>query len=227
MIPKIAHWIWLYEEPPAWAWKNIVSFQKLHYDWNFEIWTEPPKNFPSDLLSLMNRLPHYASRSDIFRYWLMNEYGGVYLDCDNFALRNFDSLLNVPFFTAECMPNPHTEWQVACGLLGSEPKSIASQMILEEVRKRSSIKETKRVTFGPDLMNELFLEKRTSKICKLYPTHYFYLFRNQQTANEYCNGDKLVREEMLRYHADKIGDNEDPFSVHLWGVDGSSFRQIT
>lgn len=224
MIPKIAHWVWLYETPPEWVMDNISSFQKLHSDWEYHIWREPPSNFPSDLLSIMNGLPFYVSRSDIFRYWLMNEIGGIYLDCDNFAIRNFDKLLDVSFFTSPCMPHPHIVPQIACGLLGSEPKSEASEMILSEVRHRSDFKLRK--TFGPDLMDAIFLNKSVpDEICKLYPSHYFYLWPNHQMAIDYCYADIDTRASLLNQQT--LTDEEEPFSVHLWGMEGSSYRQLT
>src|SRR5437868_1439377 len=118
-IPRIAHWIWLYEDVPAWAAENICTFQKLHRYWKIQIWKELPENFPDDLRSLMNRLPWYSSRSDIFRYWLLAEYGGLYLDTDIVTLRSFESLLNHEFFLAPCQPTGHTVPHLACGLMGS------------------------------------------------------------------------------------------------------------
>ena len=71
MVPEVAHWIWLDETLPPWAASNIDSFRSLHPEWTIRVWHEIREEFPSDLRELVNRLPWYSSRSDIFRYWLL------------------------------------------------------------------------------------------------------------------------------------------------------------
>jgi hypothetical protein len=175
-------------------------------------------------MDLMDRLPYYSSKSDILRYWLVYEYGGLYLDCDNVTFRNFDQLLDTPFFTAKCMPKPHTDWHIAGCLFGSEPKSVASQMILDEIRFNAHLETFKRITFGPDLMSKLFLDKQLDCIT-MYPSHYFFLWDNHQTAMEYCEANDTKKKEMLATKS--ISWDERPISVHCWGMEGSSFRQMT
>ena len=80
VISEVAHWIWFDESLPPWAASNIDSFRSMHPEWKVRVWHELPDQFPLDLLDLFEHLPWYSSRSDIFRYWLLAEYGGVYLD---------------------------------------------------------------------------------------------------------------------------------------------------
>lgn len=65
-IPKLAHWIWFQEDLPDWAAHNVTVFRRLHPRWQFRIWHEPPGEFPDDLRDLIDHLPWYSSRSDVF-----------------------------------------------------------------------------------------------------------------------------------------------------------------
>lgn len=225
MIPKIAHWIWLYEPLPEWAVQNIAQFQKLHPGWTTIVWHQPPREFPKGLRQLMDKLEFYASRSDILRYWLLNRFGGIYLDCDNYALRYFGPLLVNQFFTASY--DEEDPALVGCGLMGSEPESYASGMILESVRLRASLSNVyERTSFGPKIMQALFARDAASWSAKLLPYYYFYLLQTRETAQEFLQADEDMRSEILRRHEHKFINGVEPYSVHAWGIEDSSTRKV-
>jgi hypothetical protein len=234
MIPQIAHFIWLNEDPPDWVTRNVNTFEEFHPDWTIWIWRHPPENMPVDLRQLMSELPYVVSRSDIFRYWLLAEYGGVYLDCDNVAIRNFAPLLDTEFFTAPCMCVPHTVPHVACGLMGSSPGSFHALEILAAIRtKMIDPNERDRKSYGPDLMTPIFSEEAIRKKQlenpiwprpTIYPIHYFYLIPDRPTAREFWLGDQRVRDRIMDRFRPQWTDDVPPYSVHLWGVNDSSTR---
>ena len=225
MIPEIAHWIWLNETLPPWASANIDSFRCLHPEWTIRVWHELPEKFPFDLRVLFQQLPWYSSRSDIFRYWLLSEYGGVYLDTDIVALRNFDSLLHHEFFLAPCQPTGHIQPHLACGLMGSIPGSRSALRILESCRKRAELPEPpRRITYGPDLLTSLFAEDRGGLTA--LPLHYFYAIPDRDTTHAFWHAGDLQRAEILKRFESTFTDAEPPYAVHLWGVEGSSQRRV-
>jgi hypothetical protein len=226
MIPEVAHWIWLNETLPPWASANIDSFRCLHPEWTIRVWHELPEKFPFDLRVLFQQLPWYSSRSDIFRYWLLSEYGGVYLDTDIVALRNFDSLLHHEFFLAPCQPTGHIQPHLACGLMGSIPGSRSALRILESCRKRAELPEPpRRITYGPDLLTSLFAEDRGG--LTVLPLHYFYAIPDRDTTHAFWHAGDLQRAEILKRFESTFTDDEPPYAVHLWGVEGSSQRKVT
>ncbi|MEZ6032075.1 MAG: glycosyltransferase [Planctomycetaceae bacterium] len=225
MIPAVAHWIWLNETLPPWAASNIDSFRSLHPKWTVRVWHELPGQFPFDLRVLFQQLPWYSSRSDIFRYWLLAKYGGVYLDTDIVALRNFDFLLEHEFFLAPCQPTGHIQPHLACGLMGSIPGSRSALRILEACRKRAELPEPpRRITYGPDLLTRLFAEDREG--LTVLPMHYFYAIPDRETTHEFWHADSFRRAEIMKRFESTFTDNEPPYAVHLWGVDGSSQRKV-
>lgn len=225
MIPKLAHWIWLQGDPPDWAAENITTFRHCHPSWDVRLWQELPDEFPADLRDLIDRLPWYSSRSDIFRYWLLAEYGGVYCDTDIVTLRSFEPLLNHAFFLAPCMPTGHTQPHLACGLMGCVPSSRAARRIVAGCRQRAAEAEPpRRITYGPDLLTSLF-SAPTSDLTIL-PLHYFYVIPDRETAHAFWKAEEVERAGIMRRFQPQFTDGAPPYAVHLWGVDGSSQRKV-
>jgi len=226
MIPEVAHWIWLNETLPPWAAANIDPFLPLHPEWKISVWHELPEQFPFDMQKLIERLPCYSSRSDTFRYWLLAEYGGVYIDTDIVALRNFDSLLHNEFFLAPCHPTGHTQPHLACGLMGSIPGSRSALRILEAFRTRAALPDSpQRITHGPDLLTSLFADDRWG--LTVLPLHYFYAIPDRETTHEFWHADDFQRAEIMKRFESAFINDEPPHAVHLWGVDGSSQPKVT
>jgi mannosyltransferase OCH1-like enzyme len=100
-IPKIIHQIWLGSPLPAHFEKLQQTWKDKHPDWEFKLWTD--ENTKS--LNLINRelfeaVPNYGEKSDILRYELLDQFGGLYCDVDFECLQPFDLLHdNLDFYT--------------------------------------------------------------------------------------------------------------------------------
>ncbi len=88
-IPKIIHQTYFSENAlPAEIASNIEFLKKNNPDWEYKFYDDNKviefisKNYPVEVLDLFNRInPNYgAARADLFRYLLMYQVGGVYLD---------------------------------------------------------------------------------------------------------------------------------------------------
>jgi hypothetical protein len=95
MIPKIIHNIWIqgYEDLPEKNKLNHIQIKKLNPDWDFIIWDNKMilqllKKYPSllNLYKKVNQLSGIihskATQSDIARYVILKEFGGLYYDLD-------------------------------------------------------------------------------------------------------------------------------------------------
>lgn len=80
-IPKIVHQIWLgpREMPTKWmsGWRDFCK----RYGWEYKLWRD------SDMSFLINKeifdsCGSYQMKSDIARYEILYNYGGLYVDCD-------------------------------------------------------------------------------------------------------------------------------------------------
>jgi inositol phosphorylceramide mannosyltransferase catalytic subunit len=92
-IPKIFHQIWLGDKPlPRKFIDYGHSWEKCHSGWHKIIWSE------ADLPSLRNQWAYeqtevYAAKSNIARYEILLEHGGIYVDTDFECLKNIEPLL--------------------------------------------------------------------------------------------------------------------------------------
>ena len=110
MIPKIIHYCWFGRgEMPDLVQKCIASWHRYMPDWEYRLWTEaslsqalsPLKGGEECWLEFMPayvqeayQAKKYAFVSDYVRLWVLEQYGGLYLDTDVEVLKSFEPLLN-------------------------------------------------------------------------------------------------------------------------------------
>lgn len=104
MIPKIIHNIWIqgYIYLPEREKKNLLYLKKLNPNYLFIFWDD------KNIINLLSKYPKileiyknlgkfeniYPWKSDIARYVIMKEYGGVYCDLDFYCYSSFDNLFD-------------------------------------------------------------------------------------------------------------------------------------
>lgn len=101
-IPKVFQQIWLGGKPlpePFARWRN--RWAELHPSWICRIWQQGERLdvLRSDVGAITGHLAalttacHLSQRSNIWRYDLIDRFGGVYLDTDMEPLRNIEPLI--------------------------------------------------------------------------------------------------------------------------------------
>jgi|WetSurMetagenome_2_1015567.scaffolds.fasta_scaffold165546_2 hypothetical protein len=156
MIPKILHQIWLGDEPPhhlMLSWRR--RWRELHPDWEHCYWTEVPLPGggwelsgttsmgrilglpPSGVLEdLLRRACHLAQRANIWRYLVLLNYGGLYVDADVEPLRSVDPLVDGRSLVVVRRRYRGPEvWEN--GFLGSEPGHPAVVELVLQLPTRS------------------------------------------------------------------------------------------
>jgi len=105
MIPKIIHNIWLqgYDKLSNTIKKQHDNIKKLNSNWDFIIWDNNMiekllKKYPK-IHNKYKNVSSYskninATKSDIARYIIMKEYGGLYCDIEYNCNNSFDALFN-------------------------------------------------------------------------------------------------------------------------------------
>jgi len=97
MIPKIIHNTYKNHDLPEIYKKCQAQIKALNPDFDYRFYTD------EDMFNLMRNefptyydkfqaLPRMIMKIDMFRYFLMYKYGGLYTDMDYLMLRNFDLL---------------------------------------------------------------------------------------------------------------------------------------
>lgn len=105
MIPTIIHQVWIqgYEHLSVDILKQINHMRKLNPTWEYVLWDDIRiqqllQKYPIILNKYLNaeRLTGMANplatKSDIARYVIMKEYGGLYLDVDFWCVKSFDGI---------------------------------------------------------------------------------------------------------------------------------------
>lgn len=101
------------------------GWMEAHPNWAFPLWGDRhvDRFLPEGtaLRGWFDREPKYAQKSDILRYCVLREYGGVYLDTDFECVGSLDSLPldALEAFTAEEAPGLYCN-----AVIGSEPGGI-------------------------------------------------------------------------------------------------------
>jgi mannosyltransferase OCH1-like enzyme len=131
-VPKILHYIWLGDKPmhPLMIqWRE--QWKRLHPSWEIRMWAEGKNigELASGTQILKSRHPrlleqccHLSQRSNVWRYDLVEQLGGVYLDTDFQPVKNIDAIVDPwPAFAGKAWVN-HVDGlrlETACSLFGA------------------------------------------------------------------------------------------------------------
>jgi len=151
-IPCNVHLIWLGPKPfPIESVENIRMWMEHHPEWSLHFWTDrnrpPPvkgmvvhreEEFPlSPLAKHYEQARNWGQKSDILRYEILSQIGGVYIDHDADCLRPFDGLHRGYDFYC-CLEAPHTRVDgrsitSGIGVIGAAPHHPVIEGSIDEV----------------------------------------------------------------------------------------------
>lgn len=179
-IPKIIHQIWIGDKVPQELLRFQESWQRYHPDWEYKLWTQhdiPYLNLYNK--KLIEEATNPAELSDLLRYEILYQYGGVYIDMDFECLQPLDVLHHAYDFYIGIQPLDTGLVQLGIGIIGAKPghpllkKCIES---LEENYNNENLKNTLTAKTGPIHVTKIF--KKYAEITGMrdvaLPAHYFY-----------------------------------------------------
>lgn len=163
VIPRLLHQIWLGDQskrPQAW----MDTWKAKHPGWEYRLWTE--ENLPFTPLKGLS----YSGQSDVLRYQLLYEYGGVYVDADSECLNAIDELCNGEAFCS--WENEYVTTGLMLGaFMGSVPDSSLFRGLLYEIGMTTDF-NPEWFTVGPGLLTRV-VGKLKYQDMTIYPSHYF------------------------------------------------------
>lgn len=152
-IPKNIHFIWLGpKDINQEAKKNIMTWAKMHPDFEVKLWTDLPRNgfnhsiiqeiVNDDLLgqikNFYEKSTNFGEKAHLLKYQILNQFGGVYLEPDLVYQKNIRELLKQKFFAAisgENIPIIGKEKSIANYILASEPKNLVVDMTIKKIKQ--------------------------------------------------------------------------------------------
>jgi mannosyltransferase OCH1-like enzyme len=212
IIPKLIHQVWLGGSLPEKYLNLVHSWQELHPDWTYKLWTDDDINsFELFNRKLFDAMDNLGAKSDIFRYEIIYRYGGLYVDTDFQCVRSFNDFLHLNFFSGGGPAKvPHT----FNGLFGAKPyhpilKTIIDVLSKTKLAKEDDFTQIMKLT-GPDFFSKVVLD-HISKYEKIvvFPENFFYPFPME------LRFDKAVR-DVTDLSVSLSYVKENTYAVHLW-----------
>ncbi len=181
MIPKIIHACWLGDAPMPQKYKEYMDgWRKTNPDFEIKLWTDKEfSKYYDDSLFVKDCLEKkkYGFLSDYFRFTVLYEFGGIYIDTDIEVFKSLNKFLNCKMFMGFFIDS-----SIGTALYGSEPNN---PLMLEWKNKLLKDYEQKGTfTVSNDWITEWFIThyddfklngKRQSLKCgiELWPKDYF------------------------------------------------------
>lgn len=135
MIPKIIHYAWFGSEVPFEVKNRINQWKAALPEWKFMFWNE--KNFNVDKFSFTKEMlsaGNLGYASDELRYYVLNKFGGFYLDTDMVIKKDLSSFLNQKMVWGFQYKN-----SVLTSFIGSEANEPLLKKILDVYAERDYI----------------------------------------------------------------------------------------
>ncbi|MGC2310855.1 MAG: glycosyltransferase [Candidatus Babeliaceae bacterium] len=185
-IPRIIHQIWIQGNPPAEFTYVSDSWQKYHPSWRYVLWTDKEikklKYLPHDLY---DAAVNYGEKSDIARYAILYEYGGLYADFDEECLQACDALHYRYDFYIGIQPLDTNTVQVGIGIIGAVPGHPLLKYVIDSLHNAHHIPQIVAKT-GPIFFTYVFCSVifNISGINIALPASYFYPRGYTQNADK-------------------------------------------
>ena len=183
-IPHVIHYIWLGDKPmhPLMIqWRE--EWRRLHPHWTIRMWTEGGSIEKlvngSEILesrhpSKLQRCCHLSQRSNIWRYELLEQLGGLYLDTDMEPLKCIEPLIEgMTSFAGQCLTNTTLGMitETGCALIGCVPHHPWLEDLVEGIDTRDVTKNT---ALGVPYFTEITAQHGE---VNLFPPDVFYSYR--------------------------------------------------
>lgn len=201
IIPKIIHQIWLGSPVPEHLKEFMASWKKMHPDWHYILWTDTDaEKFPLKNRHVYNAAKNYGQRSDILRYEILYQYGGLYIDVDFRCVKPFDILHHALDFYCGLI----TESYLANGLIASTPGHTLLKKVIDSIHSVSVKDNFQNIIdlTGPGLLQKIFLEY--AETCPgrnvLMPCTYFYPSPNTARHLPKRGQDAYIKPESFAIH---------------------------
>jgi glycosyltransferase involved in cell wall biosynthesis len=117
-IPAVIHQTWKDADVPA-QWKKWADSWRLHHPgWGYRLWTDSDnrtflqEHYPW-FLPVYDGYAEPIMRADAIRYFLLDHFGGLYVDLDFECLSPVDGILDGHELVLGCEPQAHTQLLLA------------------------------------------------------------------------------------------------------------------
>ena len=187
-IPRTIHLIWVGpNKGPEFLRANVEGWARLMPSWNIRIWTNGDINtneFPEKVVNMINSATKGAQKADIMRYFIMEKYGGVYMDVDVVPNKSLDSLIKFKDASVIlCHDLPLTWEYISIGFFAAVPNHPVFKKACEMCHKAILNTDDIHMKTGPFLLGHAIEKADMLDKAYLLPVKSFY--RNEDYNSRY------------------------------------------
>ena len=181
LIPKIIHQIWIGPNKIPKIWTDTITNFCTKYNYQYMLWDDNAVNN----FTLTNKIYYdiektYNGKSDILRYEILYNYGGIYIDADCIILKEdmFQDLIN---------NFNNSNYNIAFGyekdnvlITGSVIISTINSSFIKECIDKVKTRDFTKLAWksiGPQLITDIYNELCDKKDICVYPSTVFYPIR--------------------------------------------------
>ena len=218
LIPKKIHQIWLGDKIiPKKCKKWMLSWQEFNPQWEYKLWDEQNiKELDVKDMNIYSKKFNPGYRSDILRYIILKNFGGIYVDTDFECLKPLPSnILRYKFIAGIMFGNNPC---IGNSILISVPNFLLMDNILNDIKLKDYKNDISHIInhSGPNTVTREYfkLNKDNQNECLILPSNYFYPYPNF-----------MLNKQIDRYR--EIED--DSIGIHHWQMTwmkGNIFNRI-
>jgi mannosyltransferase OCH1-like enzyme len=209
-IPKIIHQIWLGGPLPEKYYALQKTWQDCHPGWQYRLWTDadmPDFRFTDRVR--FESAKNKGEQSDILRYEILHQFGGLYVDTDFECVKSFDELHHLCDFYVGLEAALPGSGHIGIGnaLIASVPGHPILQHCIQEISKSETggDPDTIQKVTGPEALKRAFLLLCEKGEYRNVAFPYTYFYPLPSSCREKCV-DK----------ADWV--QEESYGIHYWHI---------
>jgi mannosyltransferase OCH1-like enzyme len=176
LIPKLLHMIWVGDSPalPFVETHRAAWAALLGPSWIVRLWTNDDiAEFPANVQEFIGRALKGVEKADILRYYIVERYGGIYMDADVVPHRSLDPILWLQKSLVICHDIPVTWPYIAIGMFAAIPNHPVLQMCCRFVLQGNLNTGRPHFETGPRVFGEAIYQSNSETIACL-PVEMFY-----------------------------------------------------
>jgi mannosyltransferase OCH1-like enzyme len=187
-IPKIIHQIWLGSTVPDVYKAFMQTWIDIHcgQGWEYKLWTDD--NVHEIVLynkKFYDETVNYGVKSDILRWEILYQQGGLYVDVDYECLRSFDMFHYLYDFYTGIQPLDTEIVQLGAALVGSKPGHPILKQCIETIKDHWHLKSAPKKT-GPLHFTQSFyaVAGQNGSLDIAFPPFYVYPLGCEEVETE-------------------------------------------
>lgn len=194
-IPNILHVIWVGDvTPPNYFYENLASWKQFMPDWEFKVWTnEEIKADIIDLsyLELLNKTRNGAQKTDLLRYYVVNKFGGYYVDADIKPERSLLELNAENNDFVICHDLEITWEYIMCAFFAATANNPILQYAIEQMYNVDYSNKEQHLTTGPGALGRAYFAEKQKVNSLILP--YWYFYRNKK-GSQHLDGTAVLED---------------------------------